>query len=118
MIDSKQLDGIKYCLTNWGAILKVNAVKGGLVDVSDPDALDAGEYISGKDVHEYWQGWRPKDKLPEHGEVVEVFTQEKIVTESQFIDGRFQYDLDCEESTSPEYTPDKVILWRKPDSPY
>jgi hypothetical protein len=109
---------IKYCLTNWKAILKVESVKDGLARVSDPDCIDAGEFISTKDILDYWEGWRPKDKTPENEEVVEVLTIENIVTESQFINGRFQYDIDCEESTSPEYTPDQVILWRKPDSPY
>ena len=110
----------KYCITHWGAILKVNRVENGLVWVSDPDAVDAGQDISTKEVDTYWHGYRPKDKLPEIGEVVDVITEARCLIETGFTKHGFEYDLQCEESVAliGSGTADKVILWRKKDSPF
>lgn len=108
----------KYCITNWNAILKVKSVKNGLVDVSDPDAIDAGQFISAKEVDMFWLGFRPKDKLPEIGQAVEVFTQARGLTETGYTKHGFEYDLQCEESVAiiGMGTPDRVVLWRELDS--
>jgi len=108
----------KYCITNDDAILKVKSVKNGLVDVSDPDAIDAGQFIPTKDVRMYWIGHRPKDKLPENGQEVSIFTSANCCCNTVFEDGRFEYDRQCEENVSIAGigTPDRVILWGEPDS--
>ena len=110
----------KYCITHWGAILKVISVKDGLVWVSDPDAVDAGQDISTKEVDTYWMGFRPKDKLPEIGEPVEAITEARCLITTGFTKHGFEYDLQCQESVAiiGSGTPDKVILWRKPDSSF
>jgi hypothetical protein len=40
----------KYCVTNWGAILKVVEIKANTVWVSDPKAVDAGMDIGINDI--------------------------------------------------------------------
>lgn len=100
------MEPIKYCVTRWGAVLKVSSVKGALVDISDPDAIDAGMFISTTDVMEYWLGWRPKDRLPNEGQEIEVMEKEKKqIGVTSFKNGEFQMDS-------------KVILWREIELPY
>jgi len=102
---------IKYCLTNWGAVLKVNSVANGLADVSDPDAIDAGQYISDDDVSVYWLGYRVKDKLPNEGDKVRALVESGQTIETSFVNGRFNID--------PKYDNiDRVILWGEPDTVY
>jgi len=109
---------IKYCITSWGAILKVNSVKNGLVDVSDPDAVDAGQIISDKEVDTFFLGFRPKDKLPEIGQPVRVITEARCFVDTGYTTHGFEYDLQCQEGVAivGMGTPDKVILWSEQDS--
>lgn len=101
----------KYCLTTWGAVLKVSSVKGNLVDVSDPDAIDAGQFISNRDVSVYFLGYRVKDNLPNEGDTVRV-----IVTSGQELITKFI----CGKFALPEkyHAIDEVILWSEPDIIY
>lgn len=103
-------DAIKYCITTWGAILKVNRVKDGLVWVSDPDAVDAGQDISTTEVSIYWLGYRPKDKWPEEGQRISICTNVLRIEEALFENGMFIYKQDNK--------PENVVLWGKQDSPF
>lgn len=38
------------CLTNWGAVLRCEQFTSKMIRVSDPEAIDAGMYISKDDV--------------------------------------------------------------------
>lgn len=110
----------KYCITKDNAILKVKSVADRLVNVSDPDAVDAGMYISTDDVLIYFQGFRVKEKLPDNGNIVSVVTGGMLQLSTLFDSGRFWYDLLCEEdvSTAGIGVPDKVILWRERETVY
>ena len=109
---------MKFVITTYGALLKCNDVKDGLVNVSDPDAIDAGQYISTDEVACYFEGYRVKDFLPEYCSIVRVITEAGCDTQTVFEDGRFEYDLECEEKVSVVGmgTADKVILWGNPDN--
>ena len=110
----------KYCITKWGAILKVNSVKDGLVDVSDPDAIDAGQIISDKEVETYWHGYRVEDKLPEIGQPVSVITVGRCFVDTGYTANGFEYDLQCEEGVAivGMGTPDRVAMWTEIETPY
>ena len=43
------------CVTNWGAVLNVKGIRGNLVWVSDPDAVDAGMDIGVNDIQTIWK---------------------------------------------------------------
>lgn len=43
------------CVTTWGAILNVLSIGKVLVSVSDPDAVDAGQYIGVDDIQTIWK---------------------------------------------------------------
>ena len=43
------------CTTTWGAILRVNDIQGTSIGVSDPNAIDAGMWVSAKEVKCLWK---------------------------------------------------------------
>lgn len=46
----KVLEPNRFCITKWGATLRVNLIKSTTVLVSDPNSVDAGQWISINDI--------------------------------------------------------------------
>lgn len=101
----------KYCLTTWGEVLKVKSVGNKMVNVSDPDAIDAGQFIPTDEVYVYWLGYRVKDILPKEGDKVRVLVESGQELQTEFINGRFNLPAKYDNL-------DRVVLWSEPDTAY
>jgi hypothetical protein len=106
---TKKEEPTKYCLTTWGEVLKVKGVNNKLVDVSDPDAKDAGQLIPTDEVCVYWLGYRVKDELPNEGDKVRVLVESGQELQTEFINGRFNLPAKYDNL-------DRVVLWSEPET--
>lgn len=43
------------CVTVWGAVLSVESISENSIRVSDPNAVDVGMYIGGRDIQTMWR---------------------------------------------------------------